>query len=131
MPEYNSNSPRVSNRLFYNGISTVLRRFFCIRGFPAVILSDNGTQMVGAERVLREMIEGFEVEQLQQFCAERDINWIFITTAAPHQNGCAKALVKSSKRSLRNAIGEQVLRPLELYTCLLEVANLLNQRPIG
>ena len=80
---------------------------------------------------LREMIEGFEVEQLQQFCAERDINWIFITTAAPHQNGCAKALVKSSKRSLRNAIGEQVLRPLELYTCLLEVANLLNQRPIG
>ena len=48
----------------------VLRRFFCIRGFPTVILSENGTQMVGAERVLREMIEGFDVEQLQQFCAE-------------------------------------------------------------
>ena len=109
----------------------VLRRFFCIRGFPAVILSDNGTQMVGAERILQEMIEGFDVEQFQQFCAERGINWIFITPAAPYQNGCAEALVKSSKRALKSAIREQVLRSFELYTCLLEVANLLNQRPIG
>ena len=29
------------------------------------------------------------------------------------------------------AIGEQVLTPFELYTCLLEVTNLMNQRPIG
>ena len=109
----------------------VLRRFFCIRGYPAVILSDNGTQMVGAERVLREMIREFDTDQLQEFCAGRGINWIFITPAAPHQNGCAEALVKSSKRALKGAIGEQVLRPFELYTCLMEVANLLNQRPIG
>ena len=52
----------------------VLRRFFSSRGFPAVILSDNGTQMVGAERVLREIIEEFDAEQLLQFCAERGIN---------------------------------------------------------
>eukprot|EP00794_Sanderia_malayensis_P001985 gene1985-2252_t len=61
----------------------------------------------------------------------KGINWIFITPAAPHQNGCAEALVKSNKRALKSAIGEQVLRPFELYTCLLKVANLLNQRPIG
>ena len=52
-------------------------------------------------------------------------------TASPHQNGCAEALVKSCKMALRKAIGEQVLTPFELYTCLLEVANLVNQRPIG
>ena len=28
----------------------VLRRFFSIRGHPALMMSDNGTQMVGAER---------------------------------------------------------------------------------
>ncbi len=44
--------------------------------------------------------------------------------AAPHQNGCAEALVKSAKISLKKAIGEQILTPFELYTCLLEVANL-------
>ncbi len=109
----------------------VLRRFFCIRGFLAVIPSDNGTQNVGAERVLQEMIEGLDTDQLREICTERGINWIFTTPAAPHQNGCAKALVKSTKRVLHKVIGEQVLRPFELYTCLLEVANLLNQRPIG
>ena len=55
----------------------------------------------------------------------------FTTPASPHQNGCAEALVKSSKLALEKAIGEQVLPPFELYTCLLEVANLVNQRPVG
>eukprot|EP00794_Sanderia_malayensis_P000824 gene824-121_t len=109
----------------------VLRRFFCIRGFPAVILSDSGSQMVGADRVLREMMEGFYADQLRKLCTERGTQWIFTTPAAPYQNGCAEALVRSCKRALKIAIVEQVLRPFELYTCLLEVANLLNQRPIG
>jgi hypothetical protein len=57
--------------------------------------------------------------------------WQFITPAAPHQNGVSEALVKSSKYALKKAIGEQILTPFELYTCLLEIANLVNQRPIG
>lgn len=109
----------------------VLRRFFSIRGYPAVILSDNGTQMVGAANELKEMVKDLDGDQLQEFCGEKSIKWIFTTPAAPHQNGCAEALVKSCKRSLKIAIGEQLLTPFELYTCLLEVANLLNQRPIG
>ena len=95
------------------------------------MLSDNGTQMVGAARELRAMIEGWNKEDLRNFCAERGINWKFTTPAAPHQNGCAEALVKSCKAAMKKAIGEQVLTPFELYTCLLEVGNLLNQRPIG
>ncbi|KAK3736377.1 hypothetical protein QZH41_006148 [Actinostola sp. cb2023] len=109
----------------------VLRRFFSLRGYPHTILSDNGTQMVGAARELREMIEGWDVNELREFCAERSIEWKFTTPAAPHQNGCAEALVKSCKGALKTAIGDQVLTPFELYTCLLEVGNLVNQRPIG
>ena len=63
-------------------------------------------------------------------CMYVSIQWVFATPAAPHQNGCAEVLVKSSKGSLKRAIGEQVLTPFELYTCLLEVANLVNQSPI-
>ena len=36
----------------------VLRRFFSIQGYPAVMLSDNGSQIVGAARELREIVEG-------------------------------------------------------------------------
>lgn len=41
------------------------------------------------------------------------------------------AMVKSVKKAFKKAIGEAVLTPFELYTCLLKVANLVNQRPIG
>lgn len=77
------------------------------------MLSDNSTQMVGAANELREMVEGLDVNQL----CER-IKWIFTTQAAPHQNRCAEALIKSCKQSLKIAIGEQLLTPFELYTCL-------------
>ena len=42
-----------------------------------------------------------------------------------------EALVKSCKRALKTAIGDHTLSPFELYTYILEVANLVNQRPVG
>ena len=112
MPEHQSSSPRVS--------------------LPAKMISDNGTQLVGAERELQKMIQGWDTEKLRQFGAENGMEWKFITPGAPHQNGCAEALiVKSCKTALRRAVGVQVLTPFELYTILLEVVNLVNQRPIG
>ena len=109
----------------------VLRRFFAVRGCPAVLLSDNGSQMVGAARELRQMIQGYDPNLLRDFCAKTGTQWIFTTPASPHQNGGAEALVKSCKRAVKNAIGEQVLSPFELYTCFMEIGNLVNQRPIG
>lgn len=55
------------------------------------------------------------------------MEWKFITPPAAHQNRCAEALVKNCKTALKKAIGDHNLTPV----CLLEVANLANQRPIG
>jgi len=65
----------------------VLRRFFALRGSPALMISDNGSQLIGAERELPEMIEGLDSDKLREFSAERRIKWQFTTPAAPHQNG--------------------------------------------
>ena len=59
------------------------------------------------------------------------MKWQFTTPSAPHQNGCSEAMVKTMKKALKKATGDTVLTPFELYTCLLKVANLVNQRPIG
>ena len=56
------------------------------------------------------------------------MKWQFTTPDAPHQNGCSEAVVNTVKKSLKKAIGDTVLTPFELYTCL---ANLVNQRLIG
>lgn len=77
------------------------------------------------------MVEGLDTKRLQEFSSERGTKGQFTTRSAPHQNGCAEALVKSCKISLKKAVGEHVLTPLELQTCLVEVANLVNQRPIA
>ena len=108
-----------------------LRRFFSIRGYPAMIMSDNGTQFVGALTDLKKMLQETGKKILREYCVDKGVQWKFITPAAPHQNGTAEALVKSCKLALKKAIGEHILTPFELYTCLLEVANLVNQRPIG
>ena len=102
----------------------VLRRFFAVRGQPRFMISDNGSQFVGAERELKEMVSGRDTEELRQFSAERGMQWKFITPESPHQNCCAEALVKSCKEALKKAIGDQLLTPFKLYTCLVEVANL-------
>jgi hypothetical protein len=95
------------------------------------MLSDNGTQFIGAERKLREMIQGWSKERLKVYRAENGMKWTFITLLAPHHNGCAESLVKTCKTALQHAIGSQVLTPFELYRYLMEVMNLVNQRPIG
>ena len=71
-----------------------LRRFFAIRGQPAMKLSDNGSQLVGRECELQEMIKGWDVKQLNELSAEKGMK---STPAAPHQNGCTESLVKSTR----------------------------------
>lgn len=75
------------------------------------MIGDNGSQFVGAGRELKEMIRGWDTEQLREFSAEQGVEWKFITPESPHQNGCAEALVKSCKLALKKAIGDQVLTP--------------------
>ena len=40
-------------------------------------------------------------------------------------------MVKMTKSAQKKIVVDAVLTPFELYTCLLEVANLVNERPIG
>ena len=92
----------------------VLSRFLAIRGRPAGILRDNGSQLVGAEKELRQMVGDINEEEVKEICGEKGMQWKFITPGALHQNVCAEALVKTCKRALKKAGGSQVLTPSEL-----------------
>ena len=39
--------------------------------------------------------------------------------------------MKTVKRAIKKTVGDQTLTPFEFYTLLLEIGNLVNQRPIG
>ena len=57
----------------------LLRRFFAIRGYLHEMLSDNGSQLVGAEKELQLMIKGWNIQQLKDFCADGGMKWRFTT----------------------------------------------------
>ena len=109
----------------------VLRRFSSIRGYPAKIISDPGSQLVSADETLNIGKELEHDEKIQGYCANSGIEWQFISADAPWQNGCSEALVKSAKRAIKHAVGDQVLSYSELQTALFEASELLNERPIG
>ena len=52
-----------------------LRRLFAISGQPAMMLSDNSMQLVGAECELQDMIKGWDVKQLKELSAEKGMKW--------------------------------------------------------
>ncbi|PIK55926.1 hypothetical protein BSL78_07154 [Apostichopus japonicus] len=94
----------------------VLRRFLAYRGCPKVITSDNGKQFVGAQKELQEMIKEYDETQLQEFCADKGVEWKFATSLAPHQNGCVEPLVKSCKLPI-------CLISVQLEDCLMTLTT--------
>ncbi|XP_045139268.1 uncharacterized protein LOC123520764 [Portunus trituberculatus] len=109
-----------------------LRRFVSIRGFPRTIHSDNGTQLVAASKVLKDMVKQWNMEEITSFGTSEGMEWHFNEAAdAPWYNGCCESLIRLVKRGLTRVIGESILTFGELQTVLYETANLINERPIG
>ena len=109
----------------------VLRRFVSLRGYPAKLLSDNGTQLKAANEELQRVFKAWHWDELNAFGATQGMQWEFIPADAPWQNGMSEALVKSVKKAMSVAIGENTLTFSELQTVCYEAANLVNERPIG
>ena len=104
------------------------------RGDVKIIISDPGTQLVGASKELSEWRKGWDMDQLTRFGAAKGLDWKLIMPASQHQNGCAEVmikLVKGVKKAFMSALGDTKLNYNEMNTLMAEVSNLVNERPIG
>lgn len=99
-----------------------LRRFVSRRGRCSKIISDQGTNFVGAKRELNKL--------MQQVVESEKISWKLHPPSAPHFSGLAEAGIKSVKVHLLRVIGEQVLSYEEFYTVLVQIEAMLNSRPL-
>lgn len=68
-----------------------LRRFIARRRKPSLIMSDHGTNFVGANRELQEMYNFLNEQrtrgEISDFCTTQNIQWKFIPERAPHFGG--------------------------------------------
>ena len=107
-----------------------LRRFVARRGQPRMFVSDNGTNLHGGERELRESIQKMKNERIEDFCHTRGFQWKFNPAHASHFGGVWERLIRSVRRTLNGVLKEQRLTEDVLSTALIEVENILNSRPI-
>ena len=112
---------------FINALTRMVAR----RGTPAYMLSDNGTNFVGAERELRELVEAFDQEKIiNKVAKDYKIEWKFNPPSAPHFGGVFEALIKSAKKAILAILGNADITDEELHTAICGAERLLNSRPI-
>uniref|UniRef100_A0A182PWZ2 Integrase catalytic domain-containing protein n=1 Tax=Anopheles epiroticus TaxID=199890 RepID=A0A182PWZ2_9DIPT len=112
-----------------NDCLMAIRNFMARRGTPIEIVSDRGTNFVGADRELREAAERVDTVILSEF-GPPDPVWKFNPPAAPHFGGSWERMIQSVKRMLARIITERHPTEAVLTAALIEVENMLNSRPL-
>ena len=120
----------ISHSLDTDSFIMALRRFIARRGKPSLILSDNGSSFIGAERELKESIAEWNQSRIQDKLSQENISWKFLPPAASHMGGAWERLVGTVKRALKVVIGTQTLTDEVLLTALAEVEGMINGRPL-
>ena len=101
------------------------------RGTPTYVISDNGTNFVGAERELRELVEALDANRITQETSKyHPIDWKLNPPCAPHFGGVFEALIKSAKKAIKVILGDADVTDEELHTAVSGAERLLNSRPI-
>ena len=117
----------VVDDLTSEGFINAFRRFAARRSCPRKIISDNGTNFVGAEPLLREIFEHPDVKTMLKV---RNCTWHFVTPRAPWQNGFTERLIGVVKGSLRKTLHKSRINADELRTVITEIESRVNNRPL-
>ena len=107
----------------------VVERFIARHGTPTIIMSDNGTNFVGAQKELLACVESWNKLAPTVF-VQKGIKWKFNPPSAPHHGGSWERLVRSVKRVLYDILGNRRVTEEVLRTTLCLVEQSLNARPI-
>jgi hypothetical protein len=83
----------------------VWKRFAAIYRKPELIFLDNGTNLVGAERILREELERLKGDgKITVQLKTLGIHWNFQSAQTPNLGGSQESLVRSVKNALCAAL---------------------------
>lgn len=109
-------------------------RFVGRRGLPQKVMSDNGTNFVGAERALRfeftEFLKSVSSDIAEKY-SSHGLQWSFIPPHAPHMGGLWEAAVRSFKIHFKKVTQSHKYTYEEFSTLLARIEAVLNSRPLS
>ena len=101
------------------------------RGIPEEMISDNGTNFVGANEELRKLTRQMsESSKLKENFVSKGVKWTFNPPNAPHFGGVFETMIKAAKRAILAILGNADISDEELLTAFTEAEYLLNSRPL-
>ena len=109
-----------------------IRRFMARRGPVKSITSDTGTNIVGAEKELREMINKMNQSRMTNALCNYGIQWNSNPNSASHSGGVWERIIRSTRKILFSLMKEQVCKADDetLTTLFCEAENILNSRSL-
>ena len=110
-----------------------LRRFASLRGHPINCWSDCGTNFVGAQKYLREVMQDWDIPRIQGVLSNEfscTFKWEWNVSRASHQNGVVESLIKNVRQALNASFKNQSFTEEQWRTHLAEVTYLVNSRPL-
>ena len=83
----------VARDLSTDAFINAMRRFIVCRDNPLCIYSDNGTNFIGAERILKRSLEAWNQNQIHDHLLQKGIEWHFNPPSASHMGGSWERLI--------------------------------------
>lgn len=107
-----------------------------LRGAPKRIVTDNGTNFIGAKNILDIAQTEWNSQLLEKGMIVEPIEWDFAPAKAPHQQGAVERMVGLVKTALSKLITSLNRNPhryndFQMRCILCEIIGMLNSRPIS
>ena len=121
--------PSLTSEDFINAF----KRFTARKGWCTHVFCDNGTNFVGADKILQKeymLAIKQSTEDAAKILANDQVTFHFNIPIAPHMNGLAESTVKSIKHHLKRIIKDYSFTFDEISTLLAEIEAILNSRPL-
>ena len=114
------------------------RSFVALRGKPAKVTSDRGSQLTSKGNVVVTPAEhpaNWGWQEVVDRTAQEGTEWEFVPAGCQYRNGLAENRVKVVKKTLAvmadRTVNQKMLTYAELEVLLQEAANVVNDRPVG
>lgn len=105
-------------------------RFTARRGWCKTVLSDNGTNFVGAKAELQEAYKSVNKDKLGEYALKHGVVWKFNPPFASHQGGIWERMIRTIRKVLYRLLYNVVLTDEILTTIFCEAESIVNNRPI-